>query len=404
MPTINSNRLDRLPPYLLGRLNETTLRMRRQGADVIDLGMGNPDRPTPQHIVDKAIEVIQDPKAHRYSASRGIPAVLKAITRHYDNKYDVGLDWETECVATIGSKEGLGHLMLALIDPGDLALVPNPTYPIHIYSVVMAGGNIVTIPLSEESDFVPNLEHITREIWPKPKVITLNFPHNPTTATVSLDFLKEVVAFAKKNDIIVVHDMAYSDIVYDGYEAPSLLQVPGAKDIGVEFFTFSKSYNMAGWRMGACVGNSDVITALKRIKSYYDYGIFTPVQVAAIAAIDGPQECVQEACATYKSRRDVLCEGLTRIGWPVKKPKATMFTWAPIPEEYRHMGSMDFAIMLTEKAEVAVAPGIGFGDMGDNYVRIAMVENEHRLRQAIRNIRRTLTDLTPPDGEDIGAE
>jgi alanine-synthesizing transaminase len=400
MPTINSNRLDRLPPYLLGRLNETTLRMRRQGADVIDLGMGNPDRPTPQHIVDKAVEVIQDPKAHRYSASRGIPAVLKAITRHYNNKYSVGLDWETECVATIGSKEGLGHLMLALIDPGDLALVPNPTYPIHIYSVVMAGGNIVTIPLSEESDFVPNLEHITREIWPKPKVITLNFPHNPTTATVSLDFLKEVVAFAKKNDIIVVHDMAYSDIVYDGYEAPSLLQVPGAKDIGVEFFTFSKSYNMAGWRMGACVGNSDVITALKRIKSYYDYGIFTPVQVAAIAAIDGPQDCVREACATYKSRRDVLCEGLTRIGWPVKKPKATMFTWAPIPEEYRHMGSMDFAIMLTEKAEVAVAPGIGFGDMGDNYVRIAMVENEHRLRQAIRNIRRTLTDLTPPDGEE----
>ena len=400
MPRIRSNRLERLPPYLLGKINETTLRLRRQGADVIDLGMGNPDRPTPQHIVDKAVEVVQDPKAHRYSASRGIPSLLKAFARHYDRKYGVGLDWETECVATIGSKEGLGHLVLALIDPGDLALVPNPTYPIHIYSVAMAGGNVVSIPLREEADFVPDMDVITREIWPKPKIITLNFPHNPTTATVSLDFFKEVVDFAKKNDIIVIHDMAYSDITFDGYEAPSFLQVPGAKDVGVEFFTFSKAYNMAGWRMGACVGNPDVIAALKKIKSYYDYGIFTPVQVAAIAAVDGPQECVQEACAVYQSRRDVLCDGLNRIGWPVKRPKASMFTWAPVPQEYRHMGSLDFAVMLTEKAEVAVAPGIGFGELGDDYVRIAMVENEHRLRQAIRNIRRTLTELTPPEPAD----
>ncbi len=397
MPEILSRRLERLPPYLLGRINQTTLKLRREGKDVIDLGMGNPDRPTPEHIVDKAVEVMRDPKAHRYSASAGIPAVLKAIVRHYEAKYDVGLSAEDEVVATIGSKEGLGHLVMALIDAGDLALVPNPTYPIHLYSVAMAGGNVVSIPLREEHDFVPDMDYITREIWPKPKLITLNFPHNPTTATVSLDFFQAVVDFAKKNDIIVIHDMAYSDITFDGYVAPSFLQAKGAKDVGVEFFTFSKSYNMAGWRIGACVGNSDVIAALKKIKSYYDYGIFTPVQVAATAAIDGPQDCVHEAAALYQARRDVLCEGLTRIGWPVKRPKATMFTWAPIPEEYRDMGSMDFAMKLIEEAEVAVGPGIGFGDMGDGYVRIAMVENEQRLRQAIRNIRRTLTKLTPPE-------
>jgi len=397
MPQIRSQRLERLPPYLFGRINEAKLRLRRQGIDVIDLAMGNPDRPTPDHILDKMVEVTRDPKAHRYSASKGIPALLKAIARHYDRKYGVGLNWENEIVATIGSKEGLGHLVLALMDPGDLALVPNPTYPIHIYSVAMAGGNVVSIPLREEQDFVPDLAYIAREIWPKPKLITLNFPHNPTTAMVSLDFFQEVADFAKRNDIIVIHDMAYSDIVFDGHRAPSFLQAKGAKDVGVEFFTFSKSYNMAGWRIGACVGNADVIAALAKIKGYYDYGIFTPIQVAAITALDGPQDCVAEAAATYQGRRDVLCDGLNRIGWPVKKPRATMFTWAPIPEPYRKMGSLDFSLMLMEKAEVAVAPGIGFGDMGEGYVRIAMVENEQRLRQAVRNIRRALPDLKPAE-------
>ena len=382
---------------MFGRLNDLKLKLRRQGADVIDLAMGNPDRPTPSHIVDKLNEVAHDGKAHRYSASRGIPALLRAIGRHYERQYGVHLDPESEIVATIGSKEGLGHLMLALIDPGDLALVPNPTFPIHIYSVALAGGNVVSIPLREEENFVPSLDEITREIWPKPKVITLNFPHNPTTATVSLDFFREVVSFAKKNDIIVVHDMAYSDITFDGYRAPSFLEVEGAKDVGVEFMTFSKSYNMAGWRIGACVGNKDVVAALAKIKGYYDYGIFTPVQVAAISAIDGPQECVSEAAAVYQERRDILCDGLARIGWDVPKPKATMFAWAPIPEQYRHMGSMDFSMMLMEDAEVAVTPGVGFGDMGEGYVRIALVENQHRLRQAIRNIRRTLTDLRPQE-------
>jgi alanine-synthesizing transaminase len=395
MPTINTQRLNRLPPYLFGQLNETKLRLRQEGADVIDLGMGNPDQPTPQHIIDKLCEVVQDRKSHRYSASKGIPALLKAISRYYKKCFNVDLDSETECIATIGSKEGLAHLMLALLDPGDLALIPNPTYPIHIYSVAMAGGNVVSIPLREEKEFVPDVEYITREIWPRPKIITLNFPHNPTTATVSLDFFEEIVRFAKDNGIMVIHDMAYAGVTFDDYKAPSFLQVPGAKDVGVEFYTMSKSYNMAGWRLGFCVGNSDIIAALAKIKGYYDYGIFTPIQVAAIAALDGPQDCVKRQAEIYQSRRDVLCDGLNRIGWPVKVPKASMFTWAPIPEPYREMGSIEFSMMLMKEAHVALAPGIGFGDLGEGYVRIAMVENEHRLRQAVRNIRRSLTKLQP---------
>ncbi|MEE8350385.1 MAG: aminotransferase class I/II-fold pyridoxal phosphate-dependent enzyme [Acidobacteriota bacterium] len=393
MPVINTQRLNRLPPYLFGQLNETKLRLRQEGADVIDLGMGNPDQPTPQHIIDKLCEVVQDRKTHRYSASKGIPALLKAICRFYKNRFDVDLDSETECIATIGSKEGLAHLMLALLDPGDLALIPNPTYPIHIYSVAMAGGNVVSIPLREEEEFVPDLEYITREIWPRPKIITLNFPHNPTTATVSPDFFEEIVRFAKDNQIMVIHDMAYADVTFDDYQSPSFLQIPGAKDVGVEFYTMSKSYNMAGWRLGFCVGNRDIIAALAKIKGYYDYGIFTPIQVAAISALDGPQDCVAHQKEIYQNRRDVLCDGLNRIGWPVKKPKASMFTWAPIPEPYREMGSIEFAMMLMKEAHVALAPGIGFGDLGEGYVRIAMVENEHRLRQAIRNIRRSLPKL-----------
>ncbi len=397
MLTIDTQRLKRLPPYLFGRLNDIKLRLRQEGADVIDLGMGNPDQPTPQHIIDKLTEVVQDRKTHRYSASRGIPGLLRAICRYYKNRFDVDLDWQSECIATIGSKEGLAHLMLALLDPGDLALIPNPTYSIHHYSVAMAGGNVVSIPLRAEEEFVPDLEHITREIWPRPKVITLNFPHNPTTATVSLDFFQEIVRFARDNNIIVVHDMAYAGITFDDYSAPSFLQVPGAKEVGVEFYTLSKSYNMAGWRVGFCVGNRDIVTALAKIKGYYDYGIFTPIQVAAIAALDGPQDCVIEQARIYQSRRDVLCDGLNRIGWSVKSPKASMFMWAPIPEPYRKMDSMEFSALLMQEAHVAVVPGIGFGSLGEGYVRIAMVENEHRLRQAVRNIRRCLDKLQPSD-------
>jgi len=387
---INTKRLERLPPYLFGRLNDLKLRMRQEGADVIDFGMGNPDRPAPSHIVEKLCEVAEDPRAHRYSASRGIPALRKAIARHYRRRFDVELDWEREAIAVIGSKEGLSHLALALLDPGDLAVVPNPTFPIHIYSVAIAGGNVVSIPLHEERQFVPDMAEITRELWPRPKMMVFSFPHNPTAATVDRGFFEEIVEFARKQGIVVVHDLAYADITFDGYDAPSFMQVEGAKEVGVEFFTMSKSYNMAGWRVGFCVGNPDVIDALAKIKGYYDYGIFTPVQVAAIAALDGPQDCTQEAAQLYQNRRDVLVEGLNRIGWPVPKPRATMFLWAAIPESYRAMGSMEFSMKLLREAEVAVAPGIGFGDMGEGYVRIALVENEHRIRQAIRNIRKCL--------------
>jgi alanine-synthesizing transaminase len=386
----HSKRLDRLPPYLFGTLNELKLKLRQQGEDVIDLAMGNPDFPPAPHIAEKLREVTLDSKAHRYSASKGIRNLRKAICRHYQKRFEVELDWETEAIGVIGSKEGLAHLSLALLDEGDTALVPNPTYPIHIYSVVIAGGNVITIPLSQEENFVPQMDRIARELWPKPKVMILNFPHNPTTAVVDLSFLEQVVEFARQEDILVVHDFAYSDIVFDGYRAPSIMEIKGAKEVAVEFFTMSKSYNMAGWRIGFCVGNSKVIEALARIKGYYDYGIFTPVQVAAIAALDGPQDCVRETVERYQQRRDVLVEGLNRIGWPLTKPKATMFVWASIPDKYRQMGSMKFAAKLLEEAKVAVTPGLGFGDRGEGYVRVALVENEHRIRQAVRNIKRCL--------------
>ncbi len=395
MSFVNTQRLKRLPPYLFGQLNEMKLRLRQEGADVIDLGMANPDQPTPAHIVDKLIETVKDPKAHRYSASRGIPGLLRAICRFYKKRFQVDLDWRTEAIATIGTKEGLAHLALALLDRGDLALVPNPSYPIHTYSVAMAGANVVSVPLGAGRDFIQNLEATATEIWPRPKLITLNFPHNPTTSVVSLDTFEEIVRFARDNNVIVIHDLAYGDITFDDYRAPSFLQVPGAKQVGVEFYTTSKAYNMAGWRVGFCLGHRDIIGALAKIKSYYDYGIFTPIQVAAIAALDGPQDCVTEQARVYEKRRDVLCDGLNRIGWPVEPPTASMFTWAPIPEAYREMGSMEFSKMLMEQAHVAVAPGVGFGTLGEGWVRLAMVENEHRLRQAIRNIRRCLTKLQP---------
>jgi len=387
---IHSRRIERLPPYVFSQINARKMELRRQGTDIIDLGMGDPDQPTPQHIIDKLNEVSNDPKTHGYSPSTGLPALRRAICRHYERRFGVDLDPESEAIVTIGSKEGLAHICLALLDPGDLAIVPNPAYPLHLYGVAIANGNVLSLPLRPEKEFVPEIQMIARELWPKPKVMIFNFPNNPTTATVDIGFFEEIVDFARRQNIIVIHDMAYSDITFDGFEVPSLLQVKGAKEIGVEFYTMSKSYNMAGWRVGFCLGNPDVIKALSVIKQYYDYGVFTPIQVAAITALDGPQTCVRDARELYQSRRDTLVDGLCRIGWPVPTPRASMFLWAPIPERYKHMGSMNFSLKLMEEAEVAVSPGVGFGDMGEGYVRIGLVENEHRIRQAVRNIKRVL--------------
>jgi alanine-synthesizing transaminase len=373
---------------MFGKLKQLTQDRRRQGIDVIDLGMGNPSEPTPQHIVDKLCEAAQEGRHHRYSVSRGIYNLRREICRYYERRFDVQLNPEQEAIAVIGTKEGLSHLALALMDEGDLALVPNPSFPIHIYSIVLAGGSVVSIPLREENDFVPSLTEIARDIWPRPKVLILSFPHNPTGAVTELAFFEEVVDFAKREDMIVIHDLAYADIVFDGYKAPSFLQAKGAKDVGVEFISLSKSYNMAGWRCGFAVGNRDIIEALARIKGYYDYGIFAPIQVASIMALRTSSDIVAENAEVYRHRRDVLVEGLNRIGWNVPKPKATMFVWAPIPEPHRHLGSMDFSTKLLDEAEVCLSPGAGFGYNGEGYVRIALVENEDRLRQAVRQIRR----------------
>ena len=385
-----SKRLHRLPPYMFGKLKQLTHERRQQGVDIIDLGMGNPSQPTPQHIVDKLCEAAQEPRHHRYSASRGIFNLRREISWHYDRRFSVQIDPEQEAIAVIGTKEGFAHLALALIDEGDLALVPNPTFPIHIYSIILAGGSVVSLPLREENQFVPSLDEIAKDIWPRPKVLILSFPHNPTGAVVDLAFFEAIVDFAKRQNIIVIHDLAYADIVFDGYEAPSFLQAKGAKDIGVEFISLSKSYNMAGWRCGFAVGNQEIVGALARIKGYYDYGIFAPVQVAAIMALRTSMDFLKENAETYRQRRDVLVEGLNRIGWNMQKPKATMFVWAPIPDQFRHLSSMDFAMKLLDEAEVCVSPGAGFGQNGEGYVRIALVENEDRIRQAVRQIRRTL--------------
>ncbi|NOY53750.1 MAG: alanine transaminase [Deltaproteobacteria bacterium] len=380
-------RIDRMPPYVFAIVNDLKMKARRRGEDVIDLGMGNPDQATPPHIVEKLTEAARQAKNHRYSASRGIPKLRSAITDWYKEKYDVDLDPETEAIATIGSKEGISHLALALVGPGDAVLVPNPTYPIHAYSVIIANGDVRHVPMTLDGDFFLELSEAYKQTWPRPKVMMLNFPHNPTTRVVELSFFEKVVEFAKENNVIVIHDLAYSELVYDGYKAPSFLQVPGAKDVGVEFTSLSKSYNMPGWRVGFATGNREIIAALTRMKSYLDYGMFQPIQIAAIIALKGPQDCVKEIVEMYRSRRDTLCEGLTRIGWEVEKPKATMFVWAQIPEKYRAMGSLEFSKMLMEKARVAVSPGIGFGEYGDEFVRFALVENEHRTRQAVRGIR-----------------
>ena len=380
-------RISRLPPYVFGIVTDLKAKARASGEDIIDFGMGNPDQPTPEHIVKKLVETVERGDTHRYSVSKGIPRLRKAICDWYKRRFDVDLSPENEAIVTIGSKEGLAHLALATLGPGDVVLVPNPAYPIHPYGVVIAGADVRHVPLVAGVDFFDELHKAIIDSWPKPKMLILNFPGNPTSQCVELDFFEKIIAVAKEQNIWVVHDLAYVDIVFDGYQAPSILQVAGAKEIAVEFFTLSKSYNMPGWRVGFMCGNKELVAALTKIKSYLDYGTFTPIQVAAIAALEGPQECVAEICEMYKNRRDVLCEGLNALGWAVEKPKATMFVWAPIPEAYKAMGSLEFCKKMINDAKVAVSPGVGFGQHGDDHVRFSLIENEHRTRQALRGIK-----------------
>ncbi len=384
------HRIKRLPPYVFNIVNDLKLSARRRGEDIIDLGMGNPDIPTPKHIVDKLVEAAQNPRNHRYSVSRGIYKLRLAIADWYKRRFDVHIDPEEEAIVTIGSKEGLAHLALATLGTGEVVFVPTPTYPIHIYSVVMAGADLRTIPLDGEGDFFERLTHAARHMWPQPKMVIVSFPHNPTTRIVNPAFFHDLVDFAKEHDLMIVHDFAYADLGFDGYQPPSMMSIPGAKDVGVEFFTLSKSYSMPGWRVGFAVGNREIIGALKKLKSYFDYGIFQPIQIASIIALNEDQSCVSEIVEVYQKRRDALVDGLNRIGWEIEKPKATMFVWARIPEPYQKMGSLEFSKMLIEKAKVAVSPGIGFGDEGEGYVRFALVENEQRIKQAIRGMRSIL--------------
>lgn len=383
-------RLDRLPPYVFAQVNEIKMEARRAGQDIIDLGMGNPDLATPPHIVDKLVEAARKSHNHRYSASMGITKLRHAISAWYQRRFDVSIDPETEAIVTIGVKEGMSHLVLVTIRPGDVVLSPNPTYPIHPYSAIIAGGDVRGIPLGPDQDFFDNLMHATRQSWPRPKLLILSFPHNPTTEVVDLDFFQKIVDYAREHKLMVIHDFAYADLVYDDYKAPSLLQAKGAKEVCVEFFSMSKSYSMAGWRVGFCVGNPETIFALRRIKSYLDYGIFQPIQIAAIIALNGDQQCVAEICNTYRSRRDTLITGLNRMGWEVASPKGTMFVWARIPGKYRTMGSVEFSKFLIREAQVAVSPGLGFGEYGDEFVRFALIENNMRTNQAIRGIRKIL--------------
>lgn len=380
-------RIKRLPPYVFNITNELKMAARHRGEDIIDLSMGNPDGDTPKHIVDKMIEVAQRPGTHGYSASRGIPRLRKAISDWYKRRWDVDIDPDKEAIVTIGSKEGIAHLMLATCDRGDTVLVPNPSYPIHIYGSIIAGADVRSVRMGPGIDFFSEFERAVTETTPKPKLMILGFPSNPTAQCVDLDFFEKLVALAKKHGVYIVHDLAYADIVYDGFKAPSIMQVPGAKDVAVEFFTMSKSYNMAGWRIGFMVGNRDLVGALTRIKSYHDYGTFTPIQVGAIEALNGPQECVEEVRKEYEHRRDVIVKGLHDLGWMVEKPKASMYIWAELPEFYKSMGSVEFSKRLLEKAKVAVSPGIGFGEYGEGFVRIALIENADRIRQALRGIR-----------------
>ena len=393
-PAADFPRLTRLPPYVFNITAELKMAARRRGEDIIDFGMGNPDGPTPAHIVEKLVDTVRRPDTHRYSMSKGIPRLRRAICHWYARRYGVDLDPETEAIVTIGSKEGIAHLALATLGQGDTVLVPNPSYPIHIYGPVIAGADIRHVPMTPDADFFATLEQTIQLSYPKPKLLIVNFPSNPTAQCVELSFFERLVALARRHGIWIVHDLAYADIVFDGWKAPSILQVPGARDVAVEFFTMSKSYNMAGWRVGFMTGNRDLVGALARIKGYHDYGTFTPIQVAAIAALEGPQDCVTEIAARYQRRRDVLCKGLHEAGWKVDVPKASMYVWARIPEPYREAGSLEFTKRLLAEAKVSVSPGIGFGEYGDGHVRFALIENENRIRQAVRGVK----DMLRRDG------
>jgi alanine-synthesizing transaminase len=390
MEHLEFQRIKRLPPYVFAIVNELKMQARRAGADIVDLGMGNPDQPPAPHIIDKLCEAAQKPYNHRYSLSRGIFKLREAICSWYKRNYNVEFDPESEAIVTIGSKEGYAHLALGIVNPGDVVLCPNPAYPIHPYAVIIAGGHILHVPMGPDEDFLHNLVYAYKRSWPRPKMMILNFPNNPTTTCVEVDFFEKIVAFARENEIILIQDLAYGAIAFDDYKPPSIFQAKDARDVAVEFYSASKTYNMPGWRVGFCVGNKTLIHALGRMKSYLDYGMYAPIQIAATVAINGPQACVAEVRHMYQSRRDVLCEGLQRIGWQVKKPKATMFVWAEIPEAFKDMGSLEFTKFLLSEAKVAVSPGIGFGEFGDQYVRISLIENEQRLRQAVRGFRRAM--------------
>jgi len=385
-------RIDRLPPYVFATVDELKMQARRMGEDIIDLGMGNPDVPTPKHIVEKMIEAVQKSKNHRYSASRGITKLRQAISRWYKTHFGVEIDPEQEAIVTIGAKEGIAHLALATICPGDVVFAPDPTYPIHPYSVVIAGGDLRGIPIGPGRDFFEDLLTATKQTWPRPKMLIISYPHNPTTGIVDIEFFKKIVDFCTEHEMMVIHDFAYADLTFDGYKPPSFLEVPGAKEIGVEFYSLTKGFSMPGWRVGFCVGNRELVGALRRIKSYLDYGIFQPIQIAAIIALNGPYDCVREIVDVYRQRRDTLIHGLGRIGWSIEKPKGTMFVWAKIPERFSAMGSVEFSKLLIREARVAVSPGIGFGQYGEGYVRFALVENKHRINQAVRGIKKLLQE------------
>jgi len=383
-------RIDRLPPYVFAAVDELKMEARQKGDDIIDLGMGNPDLPTPEHIVKKMVEAVQKAKNHRYSASRGITKLRHAISDWYKVRFGVDIDPEEEAIVTIGAKEGIAHLVLATICPGDVVFAPNPTYPIHPYSVIIAGGDLRGIPIGTDRDFFEDLLTATKQTWPRPKMLIISYPHNPTTNTVDREFFEKIVDFCTEHEIMVIHDFAYADLVFDGYKPPSFLQVRGAKEIGVEFYSLTKSFSMPGWRVGFCIGNSKMIAALRKIKSYLDYGIFQPIQISSIIALKGPYGCVGEMAQVYQQRRDTLINGLERIGWKIEKPKATMFVWAKIPDSLTKMGSLEFSKLLIREAKVAVSPGIGFGQYGEGYIRFALVENNHRINQAIRGIKKIL--------------
>ena len=384
-------RMLRLPPYVFAEVGELKKSLRQQKIDIIDMAMGNPDVPTPQHIVDKLTEAAQKPANHRYSVSRGIPNLRKAICDWYERRFHVTLNPETQAIATMGAKEGLSHLCLAMLEPGDVVLAPDPTYPIHVYAPIICGADVRRIPIGPGRDFFEDLLTATRQTWPKPKLLIVSFPHNPTTQLADPDFFAKLVDFAKEHNIRVIHDLAYADLVFDGYKAPSFLSVPGAQDVGVEFYSMTKGYSMAGWRVGFCAGNEEMVHALTRIKSYLDYGIFQPIQIAATVGLNGPIEPVQEICEVYRKRRDVLCDGLNRIGWEIEPPKATMFCWGRIPEPFRAIGSVAFSKLLLTEGHVAVQPGVGFGSYGNDYVRFALIENEQRTKQALKGIKKVLS-------------